>query len=134
MIYKGIFWIKDINDIRNTAVCIKEKCGLHGIFAGTRNMNENMLSKSKDNFNHQKAWNSLSKAITENKPYNYYPRGRVEIRNAQAVIFANGNIASERLKDWAVQEFGLTRENGIKAVTLKTDMSKHYLCCLDRDI
>lgn len=93
--------------------------------------NFELLAKSGAEFNHQAAWRTLPKRETENKPYNYYPRGRVEIRNGKAVIYANGNIADEKLLKWAINEFNLIKENGIEKVEIKADMSNHYLCHLD---
>lgn len=34
----------------------------------------------------------------------------------------------------AIKEFGLTKENGIESILLKTDMSDHYLCYLDKEV
>jgi len=95
---------------------------------------EELLSKEGMGFNHKSVWATLSKNETENKPYNYFPRGRVEIRNSKAIIYANANIADEKLKHWAIKEFGLTKENGIESILLKTDMSDHYLCYLDKEV
>ena len=90
-----------------------------------------MLAKSGAEFNHQAAWSTLSKRETGNKPYNYYPRGRVEIRNSKAVIYANESIAGEKILKWSINEFNLTKKNGIEQVEMKLDMSNHYLCYLD---
>lgn len=131
MLYKGIFWIKDIDDIENSSICIKEQCSLDGIFINRHNINENLLSKSKDNFNHQKAWSTLSRNITDNKQYNYYPRGRVEIRNNKAIIYVNNNVINKDFKEWVIETFELYEDYGIKDVIIKCDGSKHYDCHLD---
>jgi len=91
-----------------------------------------LLATSGTEFNHQAAWSTLPKRETGNKPYNYYPRGRVEIRNGKAVIYANGNISDDKLLKWAINEFNLIKENGIEKVEIKVDMSNQYLCHLDR--
>ena len=124
---RGIFWIKDIE--RMDSVVVKAECNSNGFFAEIPEFN--LLAKSGTEFNHQSTWSTLSKRKTDNKPYNYYPRGRVEIRNSKAVIYANGNIADEKLLKWAIYEFNLTKENGIEKVEIKVDMSNHYLCYLD---
>ena len=126
---RGIFWIKDIENLE--AVVIKARCDASGIFI--EQPERELLSKSEKDFNHKKAWITLPKKITNNKPFDYYPRGRVEIKNGKAIIFANGNIADENLKCWAINEYGLTEENGINSITLIVDMSDHYLCHLDRE-
>ena len=127
-LYRGIFWIKDIE--RLASVVLKAECNSNGFFIIVPDFE--LLAKSGAEFNHQAAWSTLPKRETENKPYNYYPRGRVEIRNSKAVIYANGNIVDDRLREWAINEFNLIEENGIEKVKLKTDMSNHYLCYLDR--
>lgn len=127
-LYRGIFWIKDINSF--TSVVIKAECNSNGFFIVVPDFE--LLAKSGTEFNHQAAWSTLPKRETGNKPYNYYPRGRVEIRNGKAVIYANGNIADDKLLKWAINEFNLIKENGIEKVEIKVDMSNHYLCHLDR--
>lgn len=67
----------------------------------------------------------------ENKPYNHYPRGIVQIKNGCVVIYTNANIISDKLRKWAVEEFNLSKGNGINKIILKADMSNHYLCYLD---
>ena len=128
-LYRGIFWIKDIESY--AAVVIKVECNSDGFFIVVPDFE--LLAKSGTEFNHQSAWSTLPKRETGNKPYNYYPRGRVEIRNGKAVIYANGNIADEKLLKWAINEFNLIKENGIEKVEIKADMSNHYLCYLDRE-
>ncbi|MBQ8637029.1 MAG: hypothetical protein IJ423_03460 [Clostridia bacterium] len=129
-LYKGIFWIKNIDNY--DPIAIKELCDNMGEFL--KPLPIELLSKSGEGFNHKMAWSTLNKTKTENKPYNYFARGRVEIRNGKAIIFANANIANENLKYWAIKEFGLTKENGIESILLKTDMSDHYLCYLDKEV
>jgi len=122
-LYRGIFWIKDIES--RAAVVIKAECNSNGFFTTVPDFK--LLAKSGTEFNHQAAWSTLPKRETGNKPYNYYPRGRVEIRNSKA----NGNIADEKLLKWTINQFNLTKENGIEKVEIKADMSNHYLCHLD---
>ena len=130
-LYKGVFWIKDMESIDESFVSIKALCDINGNFIDLSSINPDTLSKNATNFNHQKVWQAFDKKITGNKPYNYYPRGRVEIKNGKAVIYANVNIATEDLKNWAISVFNLIKENGIKAVALKADGSKHYKSHLD---
>ena len=126
-LYRGIFWVKDIESLE--IVVIKAECKYDGFFVEIPD--SKLLSKSGKEFNHQSAWRTLPKSMTDNKSFNYYPRGRVEIRKGKAVIYANGNIANDDLREWAVKEFNLTKENSIESVAVKADMSKHYLCYLD---
>ena len=130
-LYKGVFWIKDKESINESSVSIKALCDINGNFIDLSSINPDTLSKNETNFNHQKVWQTLDKRITGNKPYNYYPRGRVEIKNGKAVIYANVSIATEQLKNRVISEFNLTKENGIVTVTLKADGSEHYKSYLE---
>ena len=128
-LYRGIFWIKDVGFY--DAVVVKVKCSSEGLF--TELPDFRCLAKSGKEFNHQATWKTLSKTETEGKEYNYYPRGRVQIKRGKAIIYANGNIASDKLLNWAIREFNLSKENGINLITIKSDMSNHYLCYLDKE-
>ena len=66
------------------------------------------------------------------KKFDYYPRGRVEVKNKKTIIYANPTICGEKLELWARKEFQLNKFNGIEKVTIKPDFSKHYECYLDR--
>ncbi len=125
-LYKGVFWIKDKESIGESSVSVKALCDINGIFIDLSSINPDTLSKNETNFKHQKVWQTLDKCITGNKPYNYYPRGRVEIKSGKAVIYANVSIATEGLKNWVISAFNLTESNGIKSVILKADGSNHY--------
>lgn len=118
MAFKGIFWIKPNGEL----LVLKVKCD------SFRNLLQDippdMLSKSGGNFNHKNAWNALPKSITDNKEYNYFPRGRAEIRNGKAIIFTN--YITEDLKLKIIDAFYLSDGNGIEQVIFKIDNSAHY--------
>lgn len=90
-----------------------------------------MSSMGADNYNHKKVWNSLPKRITNGKPFDYYPRGRVEIKHGSAVVYYSPYIPQEDLKDWLIDKFNLTASNGIKKIRFIADNSNHYRCYLD---
>lgn len=125
MMYMGIFWVKAIIPI--DAVVIKSECTATGDFINIPD--EKFLSKSRENYNHRLAWQSLDKSITENKPYNYYPRGRVEIRSGKARVFVNENVISEKFEEWIKNEFNLCDI----PMRIVADMSNHYLCHFDKE-
>ena len=127
-LFRGIFWVKDTKGFSDTVV-VKAECDASGAFINLRNTC--LLSKNGKEFNHKAAWDTLPKQKTEKKPYNYYPRGRVQIKNGCAVIYANANIISDKLRKWVAKEFNLSKENGINKIMMKADMSNHYLCYLD---
>ena len=131
-LYKGIFWIKDTDDISSSKLYFQIPCDSNGYITDSTDIN--FTSKSGNSFNHKNTWNTLTKRETDNKPFDYYPRGRVEISNGKAIIYVNPNIANDELKNWCIDKFNLTPHNGIKNVIIKPDNSNHYKCHLDDDI
>lgn len=127
-LYKGIFWIKDIDNIKDSKLYFQIPCDSNG---NINDNNINFTSKSGKSFNHENTWKQLSKYDTNNKPFNYYPRGRVEINNNKAIIYCNQNIANDDLKQWCINVFNLNKHNGINNVIIKVDNSNHYKCYLD---
>ena len=118
MAFKGIFWIKPDGEL----LVLKVKCDSFGNLL--QDIPPDMLSKSGENFNHKNAWSNLPKSVTDNKEYNFYPRGRAEIRNGKAIIFTN--YITEELKSKIIDAFYLSAGNGIEQVIFKTDKSAHY--------
>lgn len=81
------------------------------------------ISKSGLTFNHKRLWKELS---ISKKPYNYYPRGRVDFSNqGKPIIYMNPNIDVKFIPQIR-QEFGL-RETPV----IRYDYSDHYKCYLD---
>lgn len=83
------------------------------------------VAKSGNTYNHKMLWDDI-KPRGCNKPYNYYPRGRVELKNdGSAVIYMNPNIDESIISD-------IRREFGIKNTPkIVYDNSVHYRCYLD---
>ena len=128
-LYKGIFWIVDEENIeKNKDYCFLIPTSPDGVVTSLRGEG---IAKSGNTYNHEAVWKSLDIRFTHRLPYNYYPRGRVEINNSIAKIFLNGNINYEEVTDFIKSEFNLTKHNGIKEVKVITDNSKHYLCYID---
>ena len=130
-LYRGIFWIKDIDNISNSQLYFQIPCNSNGDIDTDFRINDNWSSLGSDNYNHKNLWNSLDKKYTNNKPYNYYPRGRVEISRGIATIYCSPYIANEELKNWVINKFNLISHNGIKKVRIIADGSDHYKCYLD---
>lgn len=126
---KGIFWVKDADNIEDTGIFLDIPCTSDGNALDNNGLN----SKNGTTYNHERTWPLLGTSITGGKPYNYYPRGRVEISNGKATIFANPHIASDELLKWCVDKFNLTAINGIKKVRVVADGSDHYKCYLDKE-
>lgn len=107
--YKGIFWFKDGEMLAVKVLCNSlgeplEPCAFS--------------SKSGKNFNHKKEWEHFHSPL----PYNYYPRGRVEIANNKATVFLHPDLCDDPVKVAITDCFGL---NDIKT-QWKADGSKHY--------
>ena len=83
------------------------------------------IAKSGNTYNHKKLWNEI-KPKGCNKPYNYYPRGRVEISNkGKPIIYMNPNV-DDSFIPLIRTEFGLR-----ESPTIRYDNSQHYKCYLD---
>ena len=128
--FKGIFWCYvicfDFDMYTHNLITVKVHCD------GNGNPLEkaDFSSKSGDNFNHRIEWDKLLKKNRNNHPYNYYPRGRVEINKGKIKIYANPVIiCDEEAKGMIVKTFELKeREKEIKWIA---DNSKHYQYDID---
>lgn len=129
-LYRGIFWITDIDDIYGSGLYFLIPCDSNGNISDFE-IPPHMSSESTDNYNHKKVRNSLPKKITGGKPFDYYPRGRVEVRNGSAVVYYSPYIPQNDLKNILTDKFSLTASNGIKKVRFIADGSEHYRCFYD---
>lgn len=83
------------------------------------------VAKSGNTYNHKLLWAEIRPC---SKPYDYYPRGRVDVRaDGTATIWCNPNV-DVRFFPQIKAAFGLTAEP-----TVRYDFSEHYKCDLDRD-
>ena len=127
-LYKGIFWITNIEE-PSSELCFSIPCDSNGNIVGDTKYQIN--AKSKTTYNHENLWKQLPSNLTNNKPFNYYPRGRVEIINGKAVIYANPILCIDEIKKILISTFNLNEFNGIKKVIMKADGSEHYKCHYD---
>lgn len=108
----GIFWYLDDQD-----KLLSYPFGSVDSFAG--------IAKSGNTYNHKKLWEDLH---ISKKPYNYYPRGRVDWDNqGRATIYLNPNIQEDvisRIKS----DFGIRFSDDCR---IEYDYSNHYKCHLD---
>lgn len=123
----GVFWVND-----DVIISVKYPCTSDGKMICADNETEEKLMRKLAN--HKKLWEKLPHYITAGLPFNYLPRGRVEIRRGgKAIIFCSPHICTEETKQLMTEEFGLTAENGITHISLKADGSAHYRCALDNE-
>ena len=81
-------------------------------------------SKNCDNYTHKKTWDRYVPAeLRRGKPYNYYPCGRVEIKDREkAKIFLNPDIATDEVIAYIIEKFRLQ----YRTVKVIADGSRHY--------
>lgn len=85
------------------------------------------IAKSGNTYNHKKLWDSL-KPAGRHVPFDYYPRGRVEITNqGEPVIYMSPHIG----KEW-IPQIMMQFEIGQEPV-IRYDHSVHYRCHLDKE-
>lgn len=83
------------------------------------------IAKSGATYNHKKLWPDV-RPHGCNKPYNYYPRGRVEFTNSgDCRIFMNPNVDDTFIPEIQIA-FGIRTEPKVIY-----DNSEHYKCYLD---
>lgn len=119
---KGIFWCRDFDTNHPKLIIAAVPCDKNGL----TNETVAFSAKSGENFNHKAEWSKLDKSITQGKPFNYYPRGRVEIRNGRATIFLNPDIHSEPVLRRIFDAFEIAEHSGLKSTRIQRDGSRHY--------
>lgn len=93
-------------------------------------------SKKGDSYNHKLTWEhglvdaKEYKKLSKQYPYNYYPRGRVEISNSKCKIYLNGNINTDAVIAEIKNRFGLWQN--LESIKVLVDNSTHYSCYADR--
>ena len=106
---QGVFWVIDNNLL---AIPFDKSKYPYGI------------AKSGDTYTHEKLWKYV-KLQNCNKPYNYYPRGRVfKGTKSKAIVYMNPNISNEFIPN--IRESFEIKDEPI----IKLDYSKHYKCFL----
>lgn len=125
---QGVFWIVDMDNMENNKrYCFPIYSTPDGdIISSEYDLN----AKSGITYNHEKLWKELG----NNKPFNYYPRGRVQISNGKANIYLNPNINYDEVIDFIKDEFKLYKSNGINKINIHSDGSSHYKCYLDEEV
>ena len=121
---KGIFWIADRKNLQNNEPYLF-RIPVDPVGVPCPLMSIPLLnSKHGDHYNHKKTWEEyVSAELRGGKPYNYYPRGRVEIKEkGKAKIFLNPDIATEEIIAYIVEEFRLQ----CREVKVIADGSRHY--------
>lgn len=122
----GIFWClaetEDEIDKKHLLTFTKE-CSLDGTPVNSDGLN----AKSGMTYNHKATWAQLPTNVTKGHPFDYYPRGRVEVSNNKAIIWLNDNLVE--LAEEIKRIYGLWV---LSKVQVKVDGSEHYKCHFDK--
>ena len=118
---KGIFWCANFDTEHPELITVSIACDKNG------NAKEpvQFSSKSGNSFNHRIEWGRIDRKITKGQSFNYYPRGRVEIKNGKATVFLNPILNKEYIVSKVIDEFSLRTEE-LNSVRIKSDGSNHY--------
>ena len=118
---KGIFWCANFDTEFPELITVSVVCDKNG------NSKEpvQFSSKSGNNFNHRLEWERIDRKITKGQSFNYYPRGRVEIKNGKATVFLNPILNKESIVSKVIDEFGL-KATELTGVRIKSDGSNHF--------
>lgn len=117
---KGIFWCINHNTDEPSLISKAVECDINGNVAVS---DVTYTSKSGANFNHKIEWKNIDKSISKGKDFNYYPRGRVEVKNSGVIIYLNPDINNDLVIGKIIEEFDL---KGVGDIKIKSDGSKHY--------
>ena len=73
--------------------------------------------------NHRRFWETLPHSRTCGMSYNYFPRGRVELRHGKAVVYLHLTLCTPEIDTRICHAFSLPDE---MQVSFKADGSRHY--------
>ena len=114
---KGIFWLIVNQSGEEQLLTVKALCDNSGLPL----VPVEFSSKSGENFNHQIEWEKLSPKLTQRKAFNYYPRGRVEIRKGKVTVYCHPKLSQSPYRDWIIEKFAIPEQSRFVA-----DGSAHY--------
>ena len=120
--FKGPFWVVGISkqEIENgnyTILSEKELCTYDG------NLNRNRSNRKEQT--HQYVWDSKFKKEF-NVPYNYYPRGRVDVYKGKAYININSFLNKSKIINDILHEFEIDKLNYEVYEIDKLQQDGHY--------
>jgi len=94
--YKGIFWL-----VNEELVSVKVPCDPQG-----KPLEPVTFSlKSGENFDHQTEWEKFPLELTQGKSFDYYPRGRVEIKNCKVTVYCHPKLTQNPYRGMIFREF-----------------------------
>ena len=122
--YRGIFWIKDLDNLENNSnYLIKIETNENG---DALDYPFPLNSKNGNDYTHKVTWPLLSSNQTQNKSFDYYPRGRIEVKHKEVLLYINPILNEPEIIDYLRKEFCL---NKVKVIL---DFHEHYKCYSDK--
>lgn len=119
----GLFWCVCRYEIDDDGNCTCD-------FAGARLISHIPPDPAVKTPSHRETWSILDDRDRD-KPWNYYPRGRVEIRGGKALVFLNPFLFScSELQNMLRSTFDI---EGAMPIVFKADNSHHYRCAANDD-
>ena len=86
---RGVFWVTDIDSAE--MIIVSAECDTDGNFI--IQPDSELLTDNSCEFNHKRVWETFRRS----ESYNFYPRGRVQIRHGKAVIFCNPVLCTDAI-------------------------------------
>jgi hypothetical protein len=130
----GIFWlVSESTDLAGyELIAFKVLCDRSG--NATEIPAIPLNSKSGGSYNHKAMWEAHVKNNPRHKPFNrkgfnYYPRGRVEVKHDRATIYLNPLLTQPDIVGKIKRVFGLCPES-ITSIRIIADNSAHYACSI----
>ena len=114
---EGMFWL--ICNMSETAINWSEGWELFTIFA------------KGNSISHKDAWRLTAQKENEqlrHLDYDFYPRGRVVVRNCRATVYLNRNILEDGVLEAIMEAFC------IKECKTHAEGGKHYRCYIDKGV
>ncbi len=119
---KGMFWCVDADAPQPELITVSVSCSADG----DTDPSAVFTAKSGMNFNHRAEWEKLDKRVRRGVAYNFYPRGRVEVRNGRTTVFLNPDIDREPVLRAVCEAFELLDEDAPEEIAVKSNGSRHY--------
>ena len=104
--YQGPFWVitpsvLDMHRGNFNLYPIKFECDYNGKYIDK--------SLTRHTGTHKQIWEETDKSITEDYPYNYYPRGRVAVHNGIAFLHINSQYNIPKIINAIIEEYNLNK-------------------------
>lgn len=101
--HKGIFWLIKNADDDDELLSVKVSCDPNGYPLKSADFS----SVSGQNFNYRAEWEKLPRKLTKGKPFDYYPRGRVEIKDRKVTVYCHPSLTQSPYRLMITAEFGV---------------------------